>query len=397
MASISTHALYTTFRHCFPEVSSEKIALAFAPGRVNLIGEHTDYNGGWVLPAAMQLGIGAAVVYHESPTIVIRSAQFAETFQIDLQQPVFHNYKDWRIYPQAVVRQLLAEGHHLPGASIVLHSDLPTGAGLSSSAAIEVLLGFVLQPLVAWGFPERVSLAKLAQAAENQWVGMPCGIMDMFAISLAQPQQALLLDCHSLAFELVEAVPPPAFSWCVIHTGKPRRLVASKYAERRAECELALDWLQEHGVEATHLSACNLSDLEALAQAEPLLYQRAKHVVTENQRVKALCQAMQMQQWGKVGAYLTQSHLSLRDDYAVTGMELDTLFEISRKIEGCQGLRMNGAGFGGCALALVEQDKLTNFQTHLAISYQLSTGFDPVFMSLEIAGGVDWVLLPHTI
>ena len=330
--------------------------VAFVPGRVNLIGEHLDYNGGPVLPMTVSMGIYAAIAPRLDNRLRIASEGFCGVFEWDLDVlPTSPQGLDWAAYPVAMVQVLQQKGYSLQGADIFFLTSLPAGAGLSSSAAIEVLTGILLTT----DSVSRPQLAQWAQQAENQFVGVPCGIMDQFAVAVGRPGHALLLDTQTLAFEHIPILLTDA-TWVVMHSGATRALAhTATYATRRAECEAALCHLQQYHP-ITHLAQAT-PEMLALLSHNPVWMARAMHVVTETARVHQTVEALKNNEPETVGRLLIESHASLRDEYEVTGDALDALVDAALATEGCLGARMTGAGFGGCAIALVQTPKLEAF------------------------------------
>jgi galactokinase len=345
--------LRSSFQLLFKRVPEQ---LAFVPGRVNLIGEHLDYNGGPVLPMTVSMGIYAAIAPRNDNHLRLASEGFCGVFEWDLDAlPTSPQGLDWAAYPVAMAQVLRQKGIPMSGADIFFLTTLPAGAGLSSSAAIEVLTGILL---TQDSIP-RPQLAQWAQQAENQFVGVPCGIMDQFAVAVGQPGHALLLQSDTLAHAHVPQTLTDAI-WVVMHSGATRELAhTSEYANRRAECEAALQHLQRyHSI--TQLAQAP-ADALALLSHNPTWMARAMHVVTETTRVHQTVEALQRNEPEIVGRLLIESHASLRDDYEVTGEALDSLVDAALETEGCLGARMTGAGFGGCAVALVRTAKLDVF------------------------------------
>lgn len=360
----------------------------FSPGRVNLIGEHIDYNGGFVFPGALTIGIYGAVRYRNDNLIRMRSKNIAGEIIINLEEPlVYKEVDDWGNYPKGVIKELLNRGHRIKGMDILFYSNLPDGAGLSSSAALEVLTGYIMLYLENGNNIDRVELAKLCQQVENKFIGVGCGIMDQFSVTLGKKQNAILLDCNTLSYEYVP-FDLEGFSLIIMNTNKKRELADSKYNERRAECEEALELINNNkDKKLINLCKASLKDVENYIDNHAIK-RRAIHVITENQRV---IEAVQMLQKGNLeffGELMTKSHESLRDNYEVTGLHLDTLVAEALKIKGCIGARMTGAGFGGCAIALVENTRVEEFKNTVAREYEMNTGIKPDFYVSSIGDGV---------
>ena len=354
--------------------------LFFAPGRVNLIGEHTDYNGGHVFPCAISLGTYALAARRDDHIVHLHSLNYADRGVILADLPSLYRLREyeWAIYPLGVMDALKKKGHDLTGADIIFYGDLPTGAGLSSSASIEVLTAVILNDLFKLNLGP-ADLALLCQQAENKFVGVASGPMDQFAVALGRKDEALLLNCATLDYQYAP-LKPAGCSLIIGNTNKRRELADSKYNERRAECEAALALLQtRRAVNAL----CELSpdDLTALAPAlpNPIHLKRARHVITENQRVLDAAKAVRDGDTELFGWLMTQSHLSLRDDYEVTGPELDAMVELALKCPGVLGSRMTGAGFGGCTITLVKDEFVDQFKTAVAAGYDKAVGYAPAF------------------
>ncbi len=366
----------------------------FAPGRVNLIGEHIDYNGGFVLPAALSLGIRAAVRPREDGVITLRSLNAPGCFEVDLDADLeFDPRHGWANYPKGVMAYLRKDGYALQGCDIVYSGDLPVGAGLSSSAAIEVVTAYLLlhrSARAACGSEmgdsiDRIWLAKLCQRVENEYVGVGCGIMDQFAVANGKAGHAILLNCDTLAYEYVP-VSLGDYRLVIINTGKRRALGESKYNERRAQCQAALRIIRQHRdvpnlCQATMEDACRWID-------DPIPLKRVRHVISEHLRTMEASRLLSSGYLREFGWLLTESHQSLREDYEVSGSELDTVVELALASGACLGARMTGAGFGGCAIALVESNALAQFQDFVRSHYVQKTGLHPEFYVSEIGDGV---------
>ncbi len=323
--------------------------LTYAPGRVNLIGEHTDYNDGFVFPCAIDRGTAVAVGPASDAMIEVVSADYGETDRFDPRAP-FEAAPDWRMHVRAVAAVFRARGIAIAGLRIAIAGDVPQGAGLSSSASLGVALGAAFDPS---GALTPTELALIAQAAENDFVGCACGIMDQLISARGEAGAALLIDCRSLE---ATPVPLPAdMAVLIVHSGITRGLVDSAYNARRAACEAV----------AAHFGIAALRDLDAAALAageaalDPSAYRRARHVVTENARTLAMPAALAASDWATIGALMAASHASMRDDFEITLPEIDRLAAtLSTAAGGVGGARMTGGGFGGCVVALTRQDRL---------------------------------------
>ncbi|GMG60421.1 galactokinase [Tetragenococcus halophilus] len=349
----------------------------FAPGRVNLIGEHTDYNGGNVFPVAITLGTYAAVRKREDRLVRLYSENFPEKgiIEFTLEDLTYKEIDDWANYPKGMLFFLKETGFSIDaGLDIAFYGNIPNSAGLSSSASIELLMGVILEDLFELSITT-LDLVKLGQKTENQFIGVNSGIMDQFAVGMGQSDHALLLDTNTLDYEVV----PAEFGDYVIaimNTNKSRKLADSKYNERRKECEQALQYLQKE------LSIRSLGELEnkdlvanaALIEDE-ILFKRTKHAVTENERTKKTKIALEKGELVAFGELLNASHASLQNDYEVTGKELDTLVIAAQQHPAVLGARMTGAGFGGCAIALVKKIFWQDFVKDVSQTYLDNIGY----------------------
>jgi galactokinase len=380
--------LTAQFAQKFDNTNLEQLQFFFCPGRVNLLGEHTDYNGGWVLPAAISMGIYAVLRPRTDATVHLASTLFEQSVAVDLNQPIaYHADHQWANYPKGVMQQLQAKGTQLKGCDILFVNDLPLGSGLSSSAALEVLTAYVFETLAGHTITEtdRVAMAQLTQTAENNFIGVSCGIMDMFAVALGKAQHAIQLHCDTLAYSY-QPLSLGDYQLVIINTNKPRKLVESKYNERQAECQQAVQLISAHAPIA-NLSEATIAQIEAYITNETIA-RRARHVVTENQRVQQAAQCLQQQDIEDFGALMDASHQSLKVDYEVSGIELDTAVAIARALEGCIGARMTGAGFGGCVLALVQKNKVEAFTQALTEKYSQTIGYTPTCYPVLVGDGV---------
>jgi galactokinase len=376
--------------HFFARYGEMPTSYYFCPGRVNFIGEHIDYNGGYVFPAAIELGIMVAVSARGDGRIVGSSRTVTPDF--DLAIATLPEKKDetlgWANYVVGVIAALRGEGYPIPGMNLLFDTDLPEGAGLSSSAALEVLTGFVA---LRMGGTEEVDidrtwLALLCQKVENNFVGVNSGIMDQFAVANGRAGYAMLLDCTTLACEQVPLHLEGA-TLLILDSGKARALADSKYNERRAECERALEYINEHSeTPYADLAHTGLEKLEVLD--DETLRKRARHVITEQARVIDAVEALKSGQSERVGQLLSDSHASLRYDYQVTGPELDALIDAAQAQNSCLGARMTGAGFGGCGVALVRAGSEAEFRLSVIEAYKLQTGLTAKVYSSEASAGV---------
>ena len=371
-------------------VNDKEVFTFLSPGRVNLIGEHIDYNGGFVFPAALTVGIYGALTLRDDNKIRMRSKNVAGEVIVNLDEELAYKKEDdWGNYPKGVIKELLDRGHKIGGMDILFCSNLPDGAGLSSSAALEVLMAYIVLYLENQDKAEeidRVEVARLCQKVENQFIGVNCGIMDQFAVALGKQDNAILLDCNSLYYEYAP-LKLGNYSLVIMNTNKRRELADSKYNERRGECEKALEIINSHKEEKlANLCEATVEDINEFIEDE-IIKKRAIHVVTENERVKKSMEALKDNDIKAFGKLMTASHISLEKDYEVTGLHLDTLVHEALKIEGCIGARMTGAGFGGCAISLVEEDKVEEFKEKVSENYEKITGIRPSFYTSKLGEG----------
>ena len=346
-----------------------------APGRVNLIGEHTDYNDGFVLPAAIEFYCWAAIAPRSDRKLVIHSENFNETIEEPLDSLSPLAKKHWANYPLGVAWALRQAGKSLSGANIYLTGDVPLGAGLSSSASVEVAVGFALLKEGARDV-DRKELALLCQKAENEFVGAHVGIMDQFISCYGRASHALLLDCRSLEHQFVKL--PANLQLVICNTMVKHELASGEYNVRRAECEEGVRILKIVLPEIRALRDVTLSQLEAHSQyLPPKVISRCRHVITENARVNSAVAAFRSGDTKALGPLMLASHRSLRDDYEVSCKELDIMVEIASKQPGLVGARMTGGGFGGCTINLVESAAVNDFRRKVAAEYSSRTGLTP--------------------
>ncbi|BAL83984.1 putative galactokinase [Selenomonas ruminantium subsp. lactilytica TAM6421] len=362
----------------------------FSPGRVNLIGEHTDYNGGHVFPCAISLGTYALVADRQDSKTRIYSMNLADkgVIEFDMSGLSYDKAKDWANYPMGVVKVFEDAGHKAShGFDILVYGTLPNGSGLSSSASIEVLTALILNDAFDFGL-DMVEMVKLSQKAENTFVGVNCGIMDQFAVGMGKKDCAILLDCNTLEYRYSKIALEGA-SIVITNTNKPHSLASSAYNVRRAQCEHALNELKEVKPELNALGELSNEEFNQLAGAisEPLERQRARHAVLENNRTLEAVEALEQNDVEKFGKLMNESHYSLRDDYDVTGKELDTLAELAWQVEGVIGSRMTGAGFGGCTVSLVKNEAIESFKEKVGKAYTEKIGYAPSFYVANIADG----------
>ena len=357
-----------------------------APARVNLIGEHTDYNDGFVMPAAIDLCTQVAIKHRNDRKLMIASENLSETVEFDLDEPAPRARGHWSDYVRGVAVTLEQAGCRLRGADLAIRSDVPIGAGLSSSAALEVATGYAM--LETSGIEiDRVELAKLCQQAENEFVGMRCGIMDQFTSCCGQAGTALMLDCRSLEYRLLPL--PGGVRLVICNTMVKHELGSSEYNTRRAECEEGVKHFANLLPDIQALRDVPVNDLERCGHnLNQVTYKRCRHVVTENARVMEATAALERGDLDAFGDLMAQSHRSLRDDYEVSCAELDTMVDLATKTEGVFGARMTGGGFGGCTINLVKADSVAEFKRSVARGYELATGLAPEIFVCSTADGV---------
>jgi galactokinase len=363
------------------------IRIVRAPGRVNLIGEHTDYNDGWVLPVAIDLGISIALVPTGDRRVEVTLAATGEGAGFDLEA-IGPATGTWIDYLAGTAWALQEAGLAVRGFRGLLASNLPQGSGLSSSAALELAAAHALSPD---GRPatDRMTLARIAQRAENVYVGVNCGLMDQFASAFGEPGSALLLDCRTLEHRTV-ALPLDDVALVACHSGSPRRLEASAYNERRAQCEAAVAAIAaaEPGVRALRDVTPAMLD-RVRERLDPVAVARAEHIVTENERVHAAIAAFEDRDLAAIGRLFAASHASLRDRYEVSSPELDALVAIAGETSGVVAARLTGAGFGGCTINLVRRDALDRFREAVTREYPARTGLTPMILEVEPARGAE--------
>ncbi|WP_082781204.1 galactokinase [Streptococcus sp. DD13] len=361
----------------------------FSPGRINLIGEHTDYNGGHVFPAAITLGTYGAARKRSDKVIRFFSGNFKEEgiIELSVDQLGYDESHKWANYPKGVLYFLQQAGHPIDcGMDIYIFGTIPNGAGLSSSSSLELLMGVIAQDLFELPL-ERLDLVQIGKQTENDFIGVQSGIMDQFAIGMGAENRAIYLDTNRLEYDLVPLDLKDAVI-VIMNTNKRRELADSKYNERRSECEAALRDLQA-ALEITSLGELDLWTFDQYSYLiqEPTHLKRARHAVLENQRTLEARKALEAGDLERFGRLMNASHVSLEQDYEVTGQELDALVHTAWKQEGVLGARMTGAGFGGCAIALVRKDAVDAFQDAVNQAYTASIGYAPSFYIAEVSGG----------
>lgn len=369
--------------------NAEPESAYFSPGRVNLIGEHTDYNGGNVFPCALSFGTYALVKNRQDNKIRLSSLNFKEigTIEFSLDKLIFDKKDDWANYPKGVMKTFTDHGFKLlHGFDILIYGNIPNGAGLSSSASLEVLTAVILNDTFNLNI-NMIDMVKISQEAENKFIGVNCGIMDQFAVGMGKENNAILLNCDTLEYKY-NLINMDGYKIVIANTNKKRGLADSKYNERRSECERALNELRKHS-DIKSLCSLNTEEFNKLSQfiTNDIDKKRAKHAVTENERTLNAVSALENNDLELFGKLMIDSHNSLRDDYEVTGKELDTLVDVSLKQNGVIGSRMTGAGFGGCTVSIVKEEFVDSFTSNVKELYSEIIGYEPSFYIANISDG----------
>lgn len=362
----------------------------FSPGRVNLIGEHTDYNGGFVFPCALDFGTYAVVKKREDKIFRMYSKNFQNLgiIEFNLDNLVYDKKDNWANYPKGVIKTFLDRNYKInSGFDVLFFGNIPNGAGLSSSASIEVLTAIILKDLFKLDV-DMIEMVKICQATENSFIGVNCGIMDQFAVGMGKKDNAILLDCNTLKYEYVP-VKLKNMSIVIANTNKKRGLADSKYNARRADCQAAVKTLNKNGVNIKYLGELTVAEFEKVKHflTDEDQLKRATHAVTENERAKIAVEFLKKDDIAEFGRLMNKSHISLRDDYEVTGLELDSLVKAAWEEKGTVGSRMTGAGFGGCTVSIVENDYVDSFIKNVGKKYKEKTGLEASFYIANIGDG----------
>ena len=381
----SSETLLAQFAAAFPLSAHREVRVFRAPGRVNLIGEHTDYNEGFVMPGATAFEHRVAVACNGSQVLTVHSLQEQKSFSFSLDDADPKPRHDWTDYVRGVQIQLTRSGYRFPGADFLIDGHVPMGAGLSSSAALEVASALALLHTCGRTM-DAADLAKLCQRAENEFVGARCGIMDQFSSINGRSGHAIMLDCRSLQ---ASYVPLPANVALVIcNTMVRHSIAAGEYNQRRAECERCVEYFRSQREGIASLRDVTEHDLQQYGSSLPdTLLRRARHVVTENARVVAAARAFESHDLNSVGKLMYQSHASLRDDYEVSCPELNVMVDLASAIPGTYGSRMTGGGFGGCTVTLVERTAVDQFTAQVKSGYERATGIRPDIFVTTLADG----------
>jgi galactokinase len=380
-------ALHEKFRHRF----GQSPRIYQSPGRVNLIGEHTDYNDGFVMPAAISFHTAVAVAPRDDRKLEIDSQNFAEQVEVDLDRLPAARAGHWSDYVIGVAKMISRSGIALSGINMMIEGNLPQGAGLSSSASLEVAVGYALLANSRPGHPpsavDRTKLALLCQQAENEFVGARCGIMDQFIASHGQRDHAMLLDCRSLEYRLLPL--PKDVTLAICNTMVKHSIAQGEYNRRRAECEAGVRILSKFLPGIRALRDVTRENLESFGSELPeVVFRRCRHVISENARVVEAEAALKSGKLDAFGKLMLASHRSLRDDFEVSCSELDLMADLAEQAEGVYGTRMTGGGFGGCTITLVESSRAEAFRRTVEQGYERAIGCRPEIYISSAADGV---------
>lgn len=378
-------------KNAFEEHFGEDPLLIKSPGRINLIGEHTDYNDGFVLPAAVDLGVYFSCKQNELNKYRFYSYDLEDVF-VRKVNDLTKSKKRWVNYLLGVIAQFEKSGKKVQGFDCVLGGDLPMGAGMSSSAAVETGLAFAINQMEGFGY-ETLDLVKFSQKAEHEYAGVQCGILDQFAVMHGRDQQVIKLDCRSLDYQLYP-FHMENHELILVNTGVKHSLASSEYNKRRQECETGVALLQHHFPEINSLRDVSLEQIQKYEQEfDPVVYQRCSYVIEENLRLERACAALEKDDMSAFGKEMYGSHEGLRDKYEVSCAELDQLVEIARSVEGVQGARMMGGGFGGCTINLIDKNSVAVFEKKILENYQTPDGAKPEIIKVKIEKGTHPVLM----
>lgn len=358
----------------------------FTPGRVNLIGEHIDYNGGLVMPCAVTMGTWLLVAPNNDNVIRFKCENFTEEAEFPIQTAYTKDGSEWFYYPLGAFNEIAKLGKSFTGVDLLFYGNIPIGSGLSSSASISVATLFALNDYFNFGY-DKLEIVKLAKSIENNFIGVNCGIMDQFAVAFGEKDKAIVLNCDSLEYQIVDCN-LDGYVLAIINTNKPRKLAESKYNERVSECKEALAALNQE-VKLDYLCELNADDFSKLSHliTNPIVLKRAKHVVEENDRVHLAAKALNNGNLQEFGNLMYASHQSLKDQYEVSGMELDTIVDFCKDYEHVSGARMTGAGFGGCAIALLKKGYEADFTQKITDYYTNRVGYPTTVYVSEIGNG----------
>lgn len=373
------------FKREFDQVDTKTF---FSPSRINIIGEHIDYNGGSVFPCAIEIGTYAIAAKRDDNIISLISTNFSHRDSFEIQSDLIYcEDKQWVNYPMGMVWSMMKRGFKVGGLNILISGNIPNGAGLSSSASLELLIGEIINVLYNDGNIDKMDLVLAGKEMENDFIGVHSGVMDQFVIGMGKKDNAILLDTETLSYGYVP-LKLDGYRFVIMNTRKRRELKDSKYNERRQECERAKELLSSLRP-LNHLCELDEDEFDSLSYVlTGTLLRRARHVVTENTRVKAVINAIENKDMPELGRLLNASHHSLKEDFEVTGIELDTLVSLAQIQQGCLGARMTGAGFGGCAIALVKNEEVEDFISSVSKAYAEKIGYEGEFFVSGIDDGV---------
>ena len=380
--------MLNNLRNEFKNVFGSGGTIFFAPSRINIIGEHIDYNGGKVMPAAIEIGTYGIAKPNELGLLRLKSLNINGEGEISLDDLEYDESRDWMNYVVGMVKFIREAGHKVSGLDIIVWGNIPNGSGLSSSASLEMLIGEMVNHIFNNDEISKVELIKLGVKTENEYINVNSGVMDQFAIRMGKEGNAILLDTHTLEYNYIP-MELGDYTFVIMNTNKRRELKDSKYNERRAECETGLEILQKY-IEIENLCDIRVDDNteELLSKIEDeIIRNRVRHVVFENDRVYEMVKAMEENDIGRMGDILNRSHNSLKDLYEVSGFELDSIVSSALKSNYTVGARMTGAGFGGCAIALVESDYIEEFIENTSKLYEDLTGISGEFFTSKIDDG----------
>lgn len=389
MSVFKTQSTPETLEHLFRQAYGKNPRVFRAPGRVNLIGEHTDYNDGFVMPVAIGFDTCVAAGSRADRILRAQSIDFRETIELSLNSLAGPPRKHWSDFVRGVASVLQSNGQQLSGANLIIHGNVPMGAGLSSSASLEVAIALAL--LGSCGTEAApLDLVKWCQRAEHEFVGTRCGIMDQFIAVFGEAGRALMLDCRSLQHELLEI--PAEARLIICNSMVKHNLASGEYNQRRADCEAGVSILGKHVPGARALRDISLADLEKYRnELTDVIYRRCRHVISENQRVLDAGRALQAHDLHEFGRLMRASHQSLRDDYEVSCPELDVLVEIACECDGVYGSRMTGGGFGGCTITVARAESAKDVQEIVTTKYKERTGITPaIYVCSASQGGGEW-------
>ncbi|NLW52771.1 MAG: galactokinase [Tissierellia bacterium] len=368
--------------------NEHEIRKFFSPSRINIIGEHIDYNGGKVFPCPLEIGTYGIARKNDDNVLRLKSLNMDHQGEISLDNLIYVEENDWMNYAAGMLKFIADEGYHTGGLDILVFGDIPNGAGLSSSASLELLIGEIVNQIYNDGEIQKENLALIGKKTENEFIGLNSGIMDQFIIAVGKKDHATLIDTNTLDYRHIPFQLDDT-TIVILNTNKRRELKDSKYNERRSECDLALELLKPYKPEITALCDLTEDDLHLLENIEDEnVRKRAEHAIRENARVYKAIEALEENDIETLGSLLVQSNDSLRELFEVTGPHLDSITKHANSFEHCLGARMTGAGFGGCGISIVKNDEIENFKAHVAKGYKEDTGLDAEFIISQVGDGV---------